>query len=117
MKTIAILVSYLICSLAFAAPRIALVLDKGGKDDKSFNSAAFEGATRAQKELGMEFKYVEAPDLSAVENFHRSFAAKKSFDLIVGIGVVQVDAVKKVAAQFPNQKFAIVDGDINLPNV
>lgn len=117
MKTIAILASYLMCSLAVAAPRIALVLDKGGKDDKSFNSAAFEGATRAQKELGMEFKYVEAPDLSAVENFHRSFASKKSFDLIVGIGVVQVDAVKKVAAQFPNQKFAIVDGDINLPNV
>lgn len=117
MKTIVILLTSLVCSLVSAAPRIALVLDKGGKDDKSFNSAAFEGATRGQKELGMEFKYVEAPDLGAVENFHRSFAAKKSFDLIIGIGVVQADAVKKVATQFPNQKFAIVDGEINLPNV
>lgn len=97
-------------------PRIALVLDKGGKNDKSFNSAAFEGATRAKKELGMDFKYVESPDMNATENFHRAFA-KKGFDLIIGIGVVQVDAIKKVAKQYPQQKFAIVDGEIDLPNV
>lgn len=96
--------------------KIGLVLDKGGKEDKSFNSAAFEGATLAEKELGIELKYVEATDVNSIENLHRQFA-KKKFDLIIGIGFAQQDAVKKVAAQNPNVKFAIVDGEVNLPNV
>lgn len=100
---------------AFAI-RVALVLDKGGKDDKSFNASAYEGATKAAKTLGVELKYVEASDMSALEGFHRSFA-KKNFDIIIGVGIAQVDAVKKVAAQFPKQKFALVDGDAGLPNV
>jgi len=103
-------------SAALAQFKVGLVLDKGGKDDKSFNSAAFAGATRAEKELGIEFKYVEASDLNALENFHRSFARKK-FDLIIGVGFAQTDAVRKIAAQFPNQKFAIVDGEVNAANV
>lgn len=98
------------------ALKVGLVLDKGGKDDKSFNASAYEGATRAQKDLGIEFKYVEATDTNAIENLHRSFAAK-DFDLIIGIGFAQADAVKKIAAQFPQKKFAIVDGEVTLPNV
>jgi basic membrane protein A len=105
------------CTISFAAPvHIGLVLDKGGKDDKSFNSAAYEGAIRAQKDLGIELKYVEATDTNAIENLHRAFA-KKDLDLIIGVGFAQMDAVKKIAAQFPQKKFAIVDGEVNLPNV
>lgn len=100
----------------FAEVKVGLVLDKGGKDDKSFNSAAYAGVQRAQKELGIEFKFVEASDLNALENFHRSFA-KKNFDLIIGIGFAQADAVKKIAAQFPQQKFAVVDAEVVAPNV
>lgn len=96
--------------------KVGLVLDKGGKDDKSFNSAAYQGATKAQKELGIDLKYVEATDTNALENLHRSFA-KKDFDLIIGIGFAQTDAVKKVAAQFPDKKFALVDGEVQAPNV
>lgn len=96
--------------------KVGLVLDKGGKDDKSFNSAAYEGATQAEKKLGIELKYVEATDVNAVENLHRQFA-KKKFDLIIGIGFAQQDAIKKVAAQNPDIKFAIVDGEVSLPNV
>lgn len=109
-----ILVSGMTC---FAAPiKVGLVLDKGGKDDKSFNSAAYLGATKAEKELKIELKYVEATDTNAIENLHRAFA-RKNFDLIIGIGFAQAEAVKKVAAQFPNVKFAIVDGDVTAPNV
>jgi basic membrane protein A len=96
--------------------KVGLVLDKGGKDDKSFNSAAFEGAMKAQKEMGISLKYVEATDLNALENLHRSFA-RKNFDLIIGIGFAQTDAVKKISAQFPSIKFALVDGEIQAPNV
>lgn len=102
---------------ASATPlKVGLVLDRGGKDDKSFNAAALEGAKKAEKELGIELKFVESPDNNAFENLHRSFARKK-FDLIVGIGFAQAEAVKKVAPQFPSQKFAIVDGEVSLPNV
>ncbi len=102
---------------SFGKPlKVGLVLDKGGKDDKSFNSAAYQGATKAEKDLKIELKYVEATDTNAIENLHRAFA-RKNFDLIIGIGFAQTDAVKKVAAQFPEIKFAIVDGEINATNV
>jgi basic membrane protein A len=107
----------LISMTSFGKPlKVGLVLDKGGKDDKSFNSAAYQGATKAEKDLKIELKYVEATDTNAIENLHRAFA-RKNFDLIIGIGFAQTDAVKKVAAQFPEIKFAIVDGEINATNV
>ena len=103
-------------SMTFAAIKVGLVLDKGGKDDKSFNTSAYEGAMKAQKELGIELKYVEATDTNSIEVLHRNFAQKK-YDLIIGIGFAQADAVKKVAALFPQTQFAIVDGDVTAPNV
>lgn len=109
-------VSLLLTTLHAAAFKVGLVLDKGGKDDKSFNSAAYQGATKAQKELGIELKYVEATDSNSIETLHRSFA-KKDFDLIIGIGFAQMEAVKKIASQFPDKKFAIVDGDVKATNV
>ncbi len=98
------------------ALKVGLVLDKGGKDDKSFNSAAYLGATKAEKELGIELKYVEATDTNSIENLHRGFA-KKDYDLIIGVGFAQAEAVKKIAGQFPQKKFAIVDGDVKAENV
>ncbi|MFZ3228817.1 MAG: BMP family ABC transporter substrate-binding protein [Pseudobdellovibrio sp.] len=103
-------------STASAITRIGLVLDKGGKDDKSFNTSAYEGAKKAEKELGIELKYVEATDTNSLETLHRNFAQKK-YDLIIGIGFAQMDAVKKVAALFPKTHFAIVDGEVSAPNV
>jgi basic membrane protein A len=96
--------------------RIALVLDKGGKDDKSFNSAAYKGAMKAKDELHAFLKYVEATDENAFESLLRSFA-QKDFDIIFAIGVTQADAVRKVAAQFPDKHFALVDAEVKAPNV
>jgi basic membrane protein A len=102
---------------ASAAPlKVGLILDQGGKDDKSFNSAAYLGATKAEKELGIQLKYVEAVDINAQESLHRSFA-KKGYDLIIGVGFSQADAIKKVAGQNPKVNFAIVDGEVQAENV
>lgn len=117
MSRIALLSVLLSLSIqSFAAIKVGLVLDKGGKDDKSFNSSAYEGATRAQKELGIELKYVEATDNNSLEVLHRSFAQKK-YDLIIGIGFAQTDVVKKVATLFPQTQFALVDGEVKADNV
>lgn len=96
--------------------KVGLVLDKGGKDDKSFNSSAFIGASKAKNDLGIDLKYVEATDNNAIENLHRSFANKK-FDLIIGVGFAQVDAIKKIAPQFKNTRFVIIDGEVPAENV
>lgn len=102
---------------AFADPiRVALILDKGGKDDKSFNSAAFRGATEAKQKLGIFLKEVEASDDTFFEPAMRSFIAKK-FDLIIGIGVAQSETLKKLTKEFPTQKFAIIDAKVDSPNV
>lgn len=96
--------------------RVGLVLDRGGKDDKSFNSSAFAGATEAKTKLGIALKYVEAPDDNAFEPMLRGFAMK-DYDLIIGIGFAQKEAIKKVAALFPKKHFAIVDSQVDAPNV
>jgi basic membrane protein A len=111
------LVLWATAALAQAAEfRVGLVLDRGGKDDKSFNASAYEGGSRAKKELGISLKYVEATDDNAFEPLLRAFA-QRNFDLIIGIGFAQKESVAKVAAQFPQVHFAIVDAQIDSPNV
>ncbi len=106
----------LFSSNALAEIKVGLVLEKSGKDDKSFNASAYQGLKRAEKELGVVTKTVEAPDNSAYETLQRAFADKK-FDLIVAVGFHQLEAIKKNATRFPNQKFVLVDEDAQLPNV
>lgn len=106
----------LVATSAWAGPKIALVFDKGGKDDKSFNTSGYKGAMEAKQKLGAEVKYVEATDDNSFEPLLKAFA-KKDFDLIVAIGVSQVDAVKKVSAEFPQKKFLLVDAEVQGPNV
>ena len=96
--------------------RVGLVLDKGGKDDKAFNSESLKGALKAKDELKVFVKFVEATDDNAFEPLLRSFAQKK-YDLIFAVGVSQVDAVKRVAPQFPDRRFVVLDGEVLLPNV
>lgn len=96
--------------------KIGLVLDKGGKDDKSFNNAAYRGATDAAKEFGFELKDVESSDDAAFEPALRTFA-ERGYPLVIAIGFAQLDAVKKVAPQFPKTHFALVDAVAEGPNV
>jgi basic membrane protein A len=116
-----ILVFYcLVASFAQASEfRVGLVLDKGGRDDKSFNAAAYKGLMEAKEKLKLSdksVKYVEATDDNAFDTLLRSFAQKK-YDLIISIGISQVDPLKKVAAKYPDRHFAIVDGEVKEPNV
>jgi len=96
--------------------KVGLVLDRGGKDDKSFNSSAFAGANEARKKLGIFLKYVEVADDNGFEPSLRAFA-QRDFDLVIGIGFGQKEAVKKVASQFPKSAFAIVDAQVDAANV
>lgn len=91
--------------------KVGIVFDIGGKNDRSFNAAAWEGVQRAEKDLNICLYDVEPGNPTSIEPAMRAFA-EKNFDLIIGIGFAQGPIMQKVAADYPNIKFAIVDGVI-----
>ncbi len=90
---------------------VGIVFDIGGKNDRSFNAAAWEGVQRAERELNICLYDVEPGNPTSIEPAMRAFA-EKNFDLIVGVGFAQGPIMQKVATDYPNIKFAIVDGVI-----
>lgn len=91
--------------------RVGIVFDIGGKNDRSFNAAAWEGVKRAQQDLDICLYDVEPGNPTSIEPAMRAFA-EKNFDLIIGVGFAQGPIMQKVALDYPNIKFAIVDGVI-----
>src|SRR5215213_7205161 len=91
--------------------RVGIVFDIGGKNDRSFNAAAWDGVRRAEKELPICLYDVEPGNPTSIEPAMRAFA-EKNFDLIIGVGFAQGPIMQKVANDYPNIKFAIVDGVI-----
>ena len=91
--------------------RVGIVFDIGGKNDRSFNAAAWDGVKRAEKELGICLNDVEPGNPTSIEPAMRAFA-ERNFDLVVGVGFAQGPIMQRVANDFPNIKFAIVDGVI-----
>jgi basic membrane protein A and related proteins len=90
--------------------KVALVTDTGQLNDRGFNQLAYEGLKRAGSELGVTTKVVESASAADyVPNY--SALARQGFDLIIGVGFAQGDAIDTAAMQFPDTKFAIVDVD------
>src|SRR5215216_5912888 len=96
--------------------RVGIVFDIGGKDDKSFNAAAWEGVKRAAQDFPIKLRDVEPGDPSSIEPAMRAFA-ERGYDLIIGVGFNEAPEIDSVAADYPNMSFAIVDGVSQLPNV
>ncbi|SEA88678.1 BMP family lipoprotein [Rubrimonas cliftonensis] len=94
----------------------AVVYDLGGKFDGSFNEAAFTGAEKFKAETGVEYRDFEIQNDSQREQALRRFA-RGGYDPVVAIGFSHASAMEKVAAEFPQTRFAIVDSVVDLPNV
>jgi basic membrane protein A len=90
--------------------RVALVTDVGQLNDRGFNQLAYQGLKRAGKELGTQIRVVES---ASAADYVPNYAAlvRQQYDLIIGVGFAQGDAIDNAATQFPNAKFAIVDVD------
>jgi basic membrane protein A and related proteins len=90
--------------------RVGLITDLGQLDDNGFNELAFKGLQRAEQELGIEGRVVESA--SAADYIpNMSTLARQGYDLVIGVGFAQGDAIGKVAQRFPDTKFAIIDVD------
>ncbi|HYF80227.1 MAG TPA: BMP family ABC transporter substrate-binding protein [Symbiobacteriaceae bacterium] len=96
--------------------KVGMSTDVGGLNDASFNAAAYEGLKKAEKELGAEIKAIESKRNEDYEPNFKSLIDLK-YDLAWGIGFLMKDAVTSMAKANPNQKFALIDETVELPNV
>jgi len=104
-------------STAIAAEvKPALVYGTGGKFDKSFNEAAYAGAEQFKKETGTDYRDFEPKDDTQGEQAIRNFASR-GYNPVVAVSFAWTSAMEKVAAEFPDTKFVIVDSVVDLKNV
>ena len=100
--------------------KVGLSTDTGGLNDRGFNHLAYVGLQKAATQLGVQTRVVQSaspseyiPNLTAL--------ARQGYNLVIGVGFTEIDAVKAVAKAFPKTHFAIVDvsnaDEGGLPNV
>jgi len=94
----------------------AIIYDLGGKFDKSFNEAAFNGAEKFTKDTGIAYREFEISNDAQREQALRKFAGDGNNPVVVA-GFSWADALTKVAAEYPDTKFAIIDMVVDAPNV
>ena len=99
---------------ALAEP--AIIYDLGGKFDKSFNEAAYNGALKWAEETGEAFVEFEMQNEAQREQALRRFASRGNSPIVV-TGFAFGDAMNSVSQEFPGTKFAIIDMVVDQPNV
>src|ERR1700741_4324425 len=103
---------------------VGIVFDIGGKDDRSFNAAAWAGVkcaeagtlpdgktTCGKPALDIVLRDVEPGNPVSIEPAMRAFA-ERGYDLVIGVGFAQGPIMQSVAKDYPNIHFAIIDGVI-----
>jgi basic membrane protein A len=88
--------------------KVGLSTDTGGLNDRGFNHLAYVGLKKAAVDLGVQTRVVTAaspadyvPNLSSL--------ARQGYDLVIGVGFTEIQAMESVAKTFPKTHFAIVD--------
>ena len=120
MRRWAVAIADAVLALAFV-PRSgkaqpAIIYELGGKADRSFNQAAFQGAEAWKRQSGKPYLEFEIANAAQREQAARRFA-ERGANPIVGIGFPQASSIAKIAAEFPRSSFAIVDAVVQAPNV
>jgi basic membrane protein A len=99
------------------AKRVALIIAQGGLGDRSYNDSAFAGLTLAAAELGVEVTPIESSDpVGEGEQLLRT-AAEAGFDLVITLEFSHFDPLARVAPDYPDTLFAIVNVQVDAPNV
>jgi len=103
-------------TMAQAQANPAVIFDLGGKFDKSFNEAAYNGAQRFTEETGIEYREFELQSEAQREQALRRFAQAGNNPVVV-TGFSYASALETVAPEFPDTSFVIVDMVVDQPNV
>ncbi|MCV2401748.1 BMP family ABC transporter substrate-binding protein [Marinomonas sp. C2222] len=113
---VASLTALAISSTMVSAADPAVVYDQAGKFDKSFNEGVYNGVKKYTAESKIQVREFEPKNEAQVEQGLRRLATR-GYSPIVSVGFNMTSAVEKVAKDFPDVKFTIIDGVIDLPNV
>ncbi len=103
-------------SVSAADVKPAVVFDMGGKFDKSFNEGVYNGVEKFKSETGISYREFEVTNETQREQALRRMA-QRGADPVVGVGFAQGPAMEKVAKEFPDTRFTIIDMVVDLPNV
>ncbi len=95
---------------AAAETRVAVVLDTGGENDRSFNEYTLKGAREAAEELGIDFAYVVSEAATDYERNIENFVSE-GYNLVITVGFLMGDATAAAAMAHPDVHFAIIDYD------
>src|SRR3954451_9416824 len=90
------------------ALNVGIVLDVGGRGDKSFNDGAYAGADSATRTLGSNIRFIEPGEGADREAGLRLLAAE-GMNLVVGVGFIFTDDLANLAKEYPNTAFAGID--------
>ncbi len=117
-KTLAATASLMAAAAAVHAAEAnpAVIYDLGGKFDRSFNQASYEGAERFKKETGISYEEFELQNDAQREQALRRFA-EKGYNPIIVTGFSYGTAMDAVAQEFPDTDFVIIDMVVEQPNV
>ena len=117
-KTLASAVALMATAAAAQAQEAnpAVIFDLGGKFDRSFNQASYEGAERFKAETGIDYEEFELQNDAQREQALRRFAERGHNPVIV-TGFSYGSAMETVAPEFPDTDFVIIDMVVEQPNV
>jgi basic membrane protein A len=116
MKTLMGATAALAVSAVGALADPAIIFDLGGKFDRSFNEAAFNGAQRWAEETGGTFREIELQSDAQREQAMRRLAEAGSNPIVMA-GFSQATPLSVVAPDYPDTTFVIIDGVVDEPNV
>ncbi len=118
ISRLGVIAGILLASTAASAADIspAVVFDMGGKFDKSFNQGVYDGAERFKEETGIAYREFEVTNETQREQAIRKMA-QRGANPIVGVGFAQAGPMETVAKEFPDTRFTLIDGVVDLPNV
>ncbi len=90
--------------------KVGLVTDVGGLNDRGFNHLAYLGVLEAKTKLGVQYR-VSLSSSSAEYVPNLTALARGGYDIVIGVGFTEAQAIDTAAHLFPHTKFAIVDVD------
>jgi basic membrane protein A and related proteins len=100
--------------------KVGLAYDIGGRGDQSFNDSAAVGLDKAKSEFGVETKELEAGsnETDAQKEERLRLLAQGGYNPVVAVGFAYAVALGKVAKEFPDVQFGIIDdASLKEPNV
>ena len=95
---------------------VGIVTDVGGLNDGGFNQLSHQGYEKARTQYGFPDVVIQSTKISDAEYTKNITAAAQQADMVIGVGFLMQNAIYTVAKQYPNKKFALIDGCATNPS-